>query len=44
MTKTKIELLKDLGYSPIQIFNLTDEETKKILVDGALNAADDTPA
>jgi hypothetical protein len=39
MTKTEIELLKDLGYLPIQIFNLTDEEVQEILVYAALNTA-----
>jgi hypothetical protein len=40
MTKTEIELLKELGYSPMQIFNLTDEEVKKILANTALDVAD----
>jgi hypothetical protein len=40
MTKTEIELLKELGYSPMQIFNLTDEEVKKILANAALDGAD----
>jgi hypothetical protein len=42
MTKTEIELLKELGYSPMQIFNLTDEEVKKILANAALDVADHT--
>ena len=40
MTKTEIELLKELGYSPMQIFNLTDEEVKKFLANAALDGAD----
>ena len=39
MTEIEIELLKDLGYLPIQIFNLTDAEVKEILVYAALNTA-----
>ena len=38
--ETEIELLKELGYSPMQIFNLTDEEVKKILANTALDVAD----
>ena len=40
MTKMEIEVLKELGYSPMQIFNLTDEEVKKILANAALDPAD----